>query len=149
MLRILAVCTGNTCRSPMVAALLGEALRRAGIPAVIDSAGTGANPGDRASHGAQAAMARRGIDLSGHRSRPVDGLDLSAYHRVLTVSSRHAAFLRAHGVPADRLEVLAADRGGLADPWGGDDAVYEATARQIEAEAARLAAVLAGGAQSA
>lgn len=144
-LRLLCVCTGNTCRSPMLAALLGEILGRNGIQAVVESAGTGAFAGDAASHGAVAAMARRGIDLSGHRSRPLSTLDLGRYDHLFAVSSRHAAFIRAQGVPAARITVVAADRGGIPDPWGGDDAVYEATARVLEGEVARIASTLSEG----
>lgn len=140
--RILCVCTGNTCRSPMLAALLDDVLRRNGIGAVVESAGTGAFAGDAASHGALAAMARRGIDLSGHRSRALATLDLATYAHIYVVSSRHAAFVRAQGVAPERITVVAAERGGIPDPWGGDDEVYEATARVLEGEVARIAASL-------
>lgn len=140
--RLLCVCTGNTCRSPMLAALLGETLRRNGLQAEVSSAGTGAFDGDAASHGALAAMARRGIDISAHRSRPLAALDLSGFDHIYVVSSRHAAFVRAQGVPAGRISVVAAERGGIPDPWGGDDEVYEATARVLEGEVARISAAL-------
>lgn len=140
--RLLCVCTGNTCRSPMLAALLAEALRRKGVEATVESAGTGALPGDAASAEAVAAMARRGLDLDGHRSRPLDGLDVSVYERIYAVSSRHAAFVRAQGVPPTRIEVVAAARGGVPDPWGGDAEVYEETARILAAEAERIAGEL-------
>jgi protein-tyrosine-phosphatase len=39
--------------------------------------------------------------------------------------------------------VVSADRGGVPDPWGGDAQVYEATARHLEAEVARISANLA------
>lgn len=140
--RLLCVCTGNTCRSPMLAALLVGALRRRGVEAAVESAGTGALSGEAASAGAVAAMARRGLGLDEHRSRPLEGLDLSVYERIYTVSSRHAAFVRARGVQASRIEVVAADRGGVPDPWGGDAAVYEETADILEVEAERIAGEL-------
>jgi protein-tyrosine-phosphatase len=140
--RILCVCTGNTCRSPMLAALLGDVLRANKLAIEVASAGTGAFDGDPASHGALAAMARRGIDISAHRSRAVTALDLNGFDHIYVVSSRHAAFVRAQGVPPDRITVVAADRGGIPDPWGGDDDVYEATARVLEGEVARIIASL-------
>jgi protein-tyrosine-phosphatase len=142
MRRFLCVCTGNTCRSPMLAALLGDVLTRNGIQAQVESAGTGAYAGDAASHGALAAMARRGIDLSTHRSRALSGLDLTPFEHIYAVSSRHAAFIRTQGVPPERITVVAAERGGIPDPWGGDDEVYESTARVLEGEVARLVATL-------
>ena len=144
MKRVLCVCTGNTCRSPMLAVLLGAALRRRGVEATVESAGTAAGQGEPASTGAQSAMARRGLDLSAHRSRALAGLDLNGFDAVYAVSSRHAAFVRAQGVPAGRISVVAADRGGVPDPWGGDDAAYEMTAATLQEEAERLAQVLSG-----
>ncbi len=138
-MRILCVCTGNTCRSPMLAALLDAALHSRGVGASVESAGTAAGRGESASSGALAAMARRGLDLTGHRSRPLADLDLTRFDHIFTVSSRHAAFVRSQGVPAERISVVAADRGGVPDPWGGDDADYEAAALTLEAEATRLA----------
>ena len=138
-MRLLCVCTGNTCRSPMLAELLIEALRRKGVAATVESAGTGASAGEPASAEAVAAMARRGLDLTTHRSRPVDGLDLAQFDRIFTVSSRHAAFVRGQGVQPGRIEVLAADQGGIPDPFGGDGSIYEETATVLAAEAERLA----------
>jgi protein-tyrosine phosphatase len=142
--RILCVCTGNTCRSPMLMALLARALERRGLVATVESAGTAAGMGDPASHGAITAMATRGIDLAGHRSRPLERLPLAAYDRIYAMTSRHAAVVRQLGIPAARLAVVAADAGGVPDPFGGDETVYEACARVLEAEAARIAGELAG-----
>ena len=139
MMNVLCVCTGNTCRSPMLAALLRAALRRQVVAATVESAGTAAGQGEPASAGALAAMARRGLDLSAHRSRALVGLDLGGIDHVCTVSSRHAAFVRSLGVPPGRISVVAADRGGVPDPWGGDEEAYEEAARTLEAEAERLA----------
>ncbi|MCS6969421.1 MAG: low molecular weight protein arginine phosphatase [Planctomycetota bacterium] len=139
MIRVLCVCTGNTCRSPMLAALLAAALQRRGIAALVESAGVAAWPGEPASEGAQRALARRGLDLSGHRSQPLAGLDLARYARIYAVSPRHAAFLRAQGVEPARLAVVAAEHGGVPDPYGGDDEAYEEIAALLAAEAEAIA----------
>ena len=66
--RILFVCSGNTCRSPMAAAIL-----RAALPTdsewIVESAGLSTSPGLVASHNAIAALKENGINLSAHRSR--------------------------------------------------------------------------------
>jgi protein-tyrosine-phosphatase len=74
------VCTGNTCRSPMAAALLARRLDDAGLKATVSSAGLLFDGKPVTDHG-RAVMADRGIDTSGHRSRRltrqlVDGADL-------------------------------------------------------------------------
>jgi protein-tyrosine-phosphatase len=84
-------------------------------------------------------MARRGLDLTAHRSRPVQELDLRAYDQVWCMTSAHAAHMRARGVPAARLAVVAQERGGVPDPFGGDLAAYEACALVLEDAAGRIA----------
>jgi protein-tyrosine-phosphatase len=74
------VCTGNTCRSPMAAALLARRLDDAGLKATVSSAGLLFDGKPVTDHG-RAVMADRGSDTSGHRSRRltrqlVDGADL-------------------------------------------------------------------------
>jgi protein-tyrosine-phosphatase len=133
MTRVLCVCSGNTCRSPMLQTLLRGVLadaKRGDIQ--VESAGTGAGSGDPASTGAQAAMARRGLSLADHRARHVQTLDLTRYDRFLCMTSAHAAAIRSLGVPAQRISVVNADHGGVPDPWGGDDRAYEATAQVLE-----------------
>jgi len=124
----LAVCTGNTCRSPMLAALLRQRLAQAGLADQVVSAGTGAIAGEAASGGAVTEMARRGLDLRSHRSQNVRSLDLTKFSRVLCMSSSHAAYLRSLGVIAAHLEVVNALAGGVPDPFGGDAAEYAACA---------------------
>src|SRR5690349_17636423 len=68
---VLVLCSGNLFRSPFAAALLRRELARRGLGAVhVESAGFTAVGRPSPPH-AVAAAARRGIDLSGHRSRPV------------------------------------------------------------------------------
>jgi protein-tyrosine-phosphatase len=74
------LCTGNTCRSPMAAALLARRLEDAGVKAAVSSAGLLFDGKPATDHGVD-VMADRGIDTSGHRSRKlrsdlVAGVDL-------------------------------------------------------------------------
>ncbi|HET9770359.1 MAG TPA: low molecular weight phosphatase family protein [Acidimicrobiia bacterium] len=62
------ICTGNTCRSPMAAALLARHLEDAGVKAVVSSAGLLFDGRPATQHG-RSVMAARGLDTSGHRSR--------------------------------------------------------------------------------
>jgi len=62
-MNILFVCTGNTCRSPMAAALFNKIAMEKDLDVRIESAGLFANDGEAASANSIAAMKDYGIDL--------------------------------------------------------------------------------------
>jgi protein-tyrosine phosphatase len=68
---LLVVCTANRCRSPLGAALLDRAVAAGGASAHVDSAGF-AEPGRPATEATVQVAARRGLDLTEHRSRLVE-----------------------------------------------------------------------------
>src|SRR5512136_737146 len=74
MRTVLFICTANRCRSPMAEALLKRQLRDANDAEEwqVMSAGTWTVAGLPATQLAQQVMARRGLDLSGHRSFLLD-----------------------------------------------------------------------------
>jgi len=133
------VCTGNTCRSPLAEALARRELERREWQHVeVVSAGLAAEEGYPASVNALAVAERHGLDLSGHRSRPltpelVDWADL-----VLAMSPSHVRALARGGV-GEKVSLLGdfaagADGEGapVHDPFGGDEAAYEETLRELE-----------------
>lgn len=75
-LRVLVVCTGNTCRSPMGEVILRARLSGAGIEAEVASAGTLGWSQRPASKHAVTAMAEMGLDIGGHVSRRIGSGDL-------------------------------------------------------------------------
>jgi protein-tyrosine phosphatase len=149
-MRYLFVCTGNLCRSPMAEGLaarmladrLGcapEELSRHGID--VESAGTAAMPGLGASGNAIEAMRQRGIDITGHRSRPitVDALLAADYIWVMT-RSHLEALVRSAPEVAGRVALVDPTGDAIADPIGGDLDEYRACAGHLEkAIATRLA----------
>lgn len=123
----------------MLACLLVEALRRFQRHDVtVLSAGVAARAGAPASPEAVAAMARRGLDLSGHRSQAATDLDLTAFDQLWCLGPSHARAALAAGVEANRIRVCLAAEGGVPDPFGGDAALYEATARSLERAVATI-----------
>ncbi|MBR4360205.1 MAG: low molecular weight phosphatase family protein [Clostridia bacterium] len=114
---LLFVCTGNTCRSPMAAALC----RSRGIDA--QSAGLSADSGNPATDQAVRAAHRHGADLSGHLSRPVTRSLIHDADQILVMTPAHAIALQTRfPEAAHRVRVL---QPAIPDPFGGDDAVYE------------------------
>ena len=87
-LDVLVLCTGNICRSPMAEAFLGDQLRRRGIDARVHSAGL-LYDGEPATDHGQSVLRDLGLDLSGHRSRIMDGELLSRADLVLGMARLH------------------------------------------------------------
>lgn len=142
-LKVLFVCAGNTCRSPLAEAL---ARREYGEGAVaFASAGLQAVPGLPASEGTLVLAAEHGIDLSGHRSQPLTAPLLAGVDWVIVMTRGQArGFRAAHPGFAGRLGLLGLPGVDLAggdapptaeevhDPFGGDLAAYHAMGAQVE-----------------
>lgn len=88
MTKVLFVCMGNICRSPMAEGIFRRAVRDAGLDARIetDSAGTHAyHVGDTPDQRAQEAARRRGADISKLRGRKVADDDFDAFDYILVM----------------------------------------------------------------
>ena len=85
-IRLLVVCSGNTCRSPMAEALLTAEFAAGGVDAVVTSAGTEGPEGRPASNETIEVMAEIGFDMTGHQSRLIDGVDVDGADLILTMT---------------------------------------------------------------
>lgn len=95
--KVIVVCTGNSCRSPMGERLLAHALA-AETPPLKDleviSAGVAAFPGDHASANSIKALQKVGIDLSDHRTRPFTPYLLENTLAIFVMTESHRALLK-------------------------------------------------------
>lgn len=150
--RIMTVCTGNICRSPMAEVVLRDRLERAGLGerVVVDSTGVSdeehGNPIDRR---ARAALAARGYAVPDRRARQVQPEDLVHRDLVLAMTASHARALRrlagpgqdAHVVmyrsfdPAAPQDVRSESELDVDDPWYGGPENFEVCLDEIEAAA--------------
>ena len=131
---ILFICTGNTCRSPMAAALFTSLCPDQDLKVL--SAGLAAQAGQEATRGAVAAMQDYGIDLSGHSAQLLSRELLEQAWLVLTMTNQQKQFLQqAEPQLAEKILTLAEAAGqadvDVADPYGQDVPVYRETARTI------------------
>lgn len=88
VVKILFVCLGNICRSPMAEGVFRNLVESKGIADkfVIDSAGTGAwhvgaDPDDRA----QSVLLANGMDISGLRARQITEKDFDAFDLIIAM----------------------------------------------------------------
>ncbi|MGZ5480092.1 MAG: arsenate-mycothiol transferase ArsC [Candidatus Aminicenantales bacterium] len=123
--RLLFVCYGNICRSPMAEAIARE---RLGPAVEVASAGIGATGGPATEEAALVMKLVYKIDISSHVARPVGTYDLGSFDYVIALDPSIYHHLRdIWGIPESILYGW-----DIEDPLGSDYQVYKETALKIE-----------------
>ena len=151
-LKVLFVCLGNICRSPLAEAAFQAEAERLGLDVEVDSAGTrGWHAGEPPDRRAINAAHRQGVDISHQRARKIRPEDFERFDHILALDEENLADLEAmrpEGARA-RLSLLldhAPGRAGqgVADPYYGRDGHFDVAWGDVAEGARGLAAALKG-----
>ncbi|HSX61894.1 MAG TPA: low molecular weight protein-tyrosine-phosphatase [Tahibacter sp.] len=147
-MKILFVCLGNICRSPVLEAVLRAHAEKAGLDWEIASCGTGDwHLGHGADPRSRASAQRRGYSLAAHRARQLCAADFRRYDWLLAADrSNLAEIVRRRPADATARVALALAHAGLPqpldvpDPYYGNAEGFEAVVDLAEAIARAIVA---------
>ncbi|MGM9552096.1 MAG: low molecular weight protein arginine phosphatase [Clostridia bacterium] len=126
MKRVLFVCTGNTCRSPMAEGIFNFFSQGAA------SRGLMAEEGNPASEKAVKAMEKMGIDITGHVSRQLTKEDVESADLILTMTKSHKDAILSAVADANVFTIGEyADGEDISDPYGKSQEVYDKCAKEL------------------
>ena len=135
-MKVLFVCTGNTCRSPMAEGILKDLAEKKGLDIEAASAGISVYFGDMANIKSIEAMDKIGLDISGHISKHLSEEMVEEADLILTMSRNHKeSILFSHPDGIEKIFTL--NEYGLGrnrdikDPFGQSLEVYEKTRDEI------------------
>lgn len=135
-MKVLIVCAGNTCRSPMAAGLLKLLAKEWDLDIEAQSAGLAHRPNTSVAKNAVCVMSEIGIDISGDYSKGLtkEALD---WADVVVVVQRHFAAYLLEDHPAMRPKVHCLER-DVDDPYGRPITEYRRVRDELRELLARL-----------
>jgi protein-tyrosine phosphatase len=140
MVRVLFVCMGNICRSPIAQGVFENVLQHEGLEdeVFVDSAGTGSwHIGEPPDERAQESAGLRGLDLSSQRARRIAPDDCQNFDYVLTMDEENyravAALCRGSAVVRPFLDFATdSPEREVPDPYYGGPDVFELVLDLVE-----------------
>ena len=139
MLKILFVCHGNICRSPMAEFIMRDICEKRGLSDVyVESAATSTEElGNHVHYGTRSILSRLGIDCSKKRARQITRGDYADFDLLIGMDSANIHNMeRFWGDPQHKIRLLLEfaeqpSSRGISDPWYTGD--FESTYRDVKA----------------
>jgi protein-tyrosine phosphatase len=144
MKKILMVCLGNICRSPMAEGIMKHHLEASGIEAYVDSAGTsGWHEGEPPDHRATITCRNHGIEISSQRSRPFAVSDFDRFDLIFAMDhENYRNLINMTDVQGDRAKVSMimnvlhpGSNKAVPDPYFGGDEGFEVVFHMLDSAA--------------
>jgi protein-tyrosine phosphatase len=140
-MKILMVCLGNICRSPMAEGILQDKAFKAGLTWSVESAGTNSYHTGEAPHPLSQKVARmNGIDISKQRSRKFTAADLEVYDKIYALAGD--VLEEMEGIARKKIDTSKADllmnelypgeNREVPDPWYGPEQGYHQVYKMID-----------------
>ncbi|MCC6599698.1 MAG: low molecular weight phosphotyrosine protein phosphatase [Crocinitomicaceae bacterium] len=138
-MKVLFVCLGNICRSPMAEGIFRDKAAKAGLKIATDSCGTSSHHvGESPDKRAIDCLDSHGVDISDLRARQFDPLDFDHFDLIFTMdSSNHRDILRLADTDEKRqkvklfLHAAFNTNSAVPDPWYGDDNGFHEVFRML------------------
>jgi protein-tyrosine-phosphatase len=142
MRKIVFICTGNTCRSPIAEKLTQKKLEEYQLDIEVISRGILVNIPSEASTKAIKSMKNYDVDLSIHKSAEFSINDVDDQTVILTMTKHHKDYL-CYLYPSIKeqafvLKEFVGDYGDIRDPYGENQATYDSVAQEIEYSITKL-----------
>jgi len=145
MRKVLFICMGNICRSPLAEEVFRAHARRRGVEGlfVVDSAGTGGwHAGELPDPRSCAVAQRYGLTLS-HRAREITEADFTAWDMLVCMDENNRRAILRRGAPVDRVHLVLDFDGSsglveVPDPYEGDETSFQLVYRLLDGACAGL-----------
>lgn len=135
-MKVLFICTGNTCRSPMAEGILKKIAREKGLDIEAASSGIFADRGSSAALNAIDSLADIGIDIRKHASQGVTEDIIDKSDLILTMTASHKDILVSN-YPDKKYKIFMLNEYAfgkekdIQDPFGGNKAIYDMARDEI------------------